>query len=130
MRDIKFRVWFKPPNNMKYANTMLYSSNDDLSLFWENGKLVLAFPKMFGGALIDEKYYDIMQWTSLKDKNDKDIYEGDIVLLNKKDMLKTIVKFESGKFIMSYKTQDYDSYYTFGDDNSVREVIGNIYENK
>jgi uncharacterized phage protein (TIGR01671 family) len=55
MREIKFRAWIKDSERMNYSFTILenpYIPNDEVVL---------------------------MQYTGLKDKNGKEIYEGDII---------------------------------------------------
>lgn len=65
MREIKFRAWDKQHNCFtKYPFVI---SNEGL-----------VFKEYVGGGKI-EKYYEIMQFTGLPDKNGKEIYEGDIV---------------------------------------------------
>ena len=69
------------------------------------------------------------QYTGLKDKNDVDIYVGDIVRLKDKNgkIGNVIVGFEDGAFIV-FKGMAYRNISFYNTDEL--EVIGNINENK
>lgn len=106
MREIKFRAWDNHSHKMIYIQ-------DEL-------------PKYRG--------FEIMQFTGLKDKNGKEIFEGDIVEFCTKWEFPQRFK---GQVIYFPESMQYgfsengESYYDFTDieNPEILEVIGNIYEN-
>lgn len=109
-REIKFRAWDK-----KY---MYY----DLDYLQSRGSIVLGgMGDCFDlSSEIDLEHVKLMQSTGLKDKNGKEIYEGDIVKheYNKgqSDVFFDLGRFQPFSYLGSYMGSEY-------------EVIGNIYEN-
>ena len=101
-REIKFRAWDREIKKMTKPFSP-WQMADALSI------------RLFDGRMIP------MQYTGLKDKNGKEIYEGDIVSNNLKEQ--GIVKWEGIGF-------DWGDDFSKGKgDTDEIEVIGNIYEN-
>lgn len=133
MRQIKFRVW--DPTNKRMIR-FDHNDLDDYYLeldFWNDTELVTIEEKGGWQPYMNKEYVEgaiLLQYTGLKDKNDKEIYEGDIIQF-------TVNKF-SGNGIEKIVKKG-DVYYTEDMTLSVygwilarvnsREVIGNIYEN-
>lgn len=122
-RNIKFRVWSEDENGfLKYIDG--YSPNF----------LRVARATSFGSEWLDVKKDNLFieQFTGIKDKNDKEIYEGDFVECHDKlgysGKIYGIVKFDSeyGAFRIAFS----DIFaWTFYQIQGEVEVIGNIREN-
>lgn len=116
-REIKFRVYDKEKN------------------MWTNFKIldnIMYFMDKNTGVWFHEKYkakerFALMQYTGIKDKNDVEIYEGDIVILNDaEEENRCVVKYKYGSYILV----DGDLRENLSNvENRFLEVIGNIYEN-
>lgn len=107
MREIKFRIWDKIDKFMSGPFEVI-----DLA----------------GTKRIDEnlqRHSVYMQYTGLKDKNGKEIFEGDIVLYTDfggdKNHLVVEWSENDGAFLFGWVRTDYAI--------SKGEVVGNIYEN-
>ena len=127
MREIKFRAWNENTKTMWWFDLMwgdfCYGMGyigmlpiNEKERMWGNKENRIA---------IDPHDCNLMQHTGLKDKNEKEIYEGDICSDGKR--VGEIYYNESGAaFLFKYKIGSVTFSVGFG---SWFEVIGNIYEN-
>lgn len=127
MRQIKFRVWDSERKQMYNLSENRFS----FGLF--EGHRAISWEDVFA-----EQHEELipLQYTGLKDKNGREIYEGDVLHHHWNSghdhMLETtsFVKWQNGAFLVDDKKRaDWLlSMHTLAEWASV-EVIGNIYEN-
>lgn len=141
MREIKFRAWDKDCDVMVYSDQHNHSdyncnywfdiTNFNVSCTWnEEYEDIFGYPKERSGEIDN-----VMQYTGLKDKNGKEIYEGDILHLFGKGYHEGVdyngcVQFLDGGFCVTdgYKEWGLRRYDLSRCDLEL-EVVGNIYEN-
>ena len=128
MREIKFRG---------FSKNLIYNE-------WVYGDLVHYYTDEIYILPQNERYWDIPhdgdeiikesieQYTGLKDKDGKEIYEGDILELTYFDDSKNVMYVsynDSAKFVLIEQVKNLSINMEFFDKENM-EVIGNIYEDK
>jgi|SRR5580693_2063737 uncharacterized phage protein (TIGR01671 family) len=110
MREIKFRAWNKGDKVMIYD---------------------LNYPRIKHGFLVHYENDVLMQYTGLRDKNGKDIYEGDIVRYENFgfDPSNGECPFEIGEILFYDYQWTIDKEWINEFEMEKLEVVGNIYEN-
>lgn len=146
MREIKFRAWDKEHKTMKIPNEIDFLVVKAQSINWK-----------MQGCMSDlwlnnesESYcpieVELMQFTGLKDRNGKEIYEGDIVKTTS-ELMTNYGQDRTGKYKTEYFSIEYDTENAKWKERRLAdnwlaplgisqdiiskysEVIGNIYEN-
>ena len=131
MREIKFRAWLKDKREMcevlmiNFQKSYIGVKTKDYNIIqvgisWKYTQKVAWFDDV-----------ELMQYTGLKDKNGKEIYEGDV--LSKESYWGWFVGFEDGAFckvpLNEVQRLNWEHYRLIQDKISDWEIIGNIYEN-
>ena len=125
MREIKFRAWVKQDKRMIY----------DIHVGWGRHEYEDCF-----SDYLNNEHYVVMQYTGLKDKKGREIYEGDIV---KRGNMTGIAEFNTedmgscgccwpeffgAGFVI--RVEGSKEYFFGAMEIDECEVVGNIYENR
>ena len=129
MATLKYRAWDKEFKEMVVVNALILDEQV-IKATYKNGNVVKE----------DMKNYDIMQSSSLKDKDGNKIFAGDILKVTDKhggeDSWLEVVSYseEKAMFITDEINRDFKTpasplYSLFDTDLFIVEIVGNIYEN-
>lgn len=130
MSKVKFRAWDNVGKCMLDWNMICQTAFNRS----EEKTFGLMYRILTNQAQAGENYgFVVMLYTGLKDKNEKKIWEGDLISLSKYIYE---VRFEDGKFVGYHVNNDYgkwgDLHRLFDSDfkDCDWKVIGNIHENE
>jgi uncharacterized phage protein (TIGR01671 family) len=127
MREIKFRAWDKI--NKEMINFCEKGFEDFYTLeACNHGNGIYFLHDTEEKKELAGEDFELMQYTGLKDKNGKEIYEGDIVK-TKDGIFKVYWNHYVWAFDNPNKYIPFSSYDWKTLEEMVLEVIGNIYEN-
>ena len=125
MREIKFRAWLKEDKKMENVKTMDFTDKTIRCL--KKNEFINAY--LLRRVSFDD--VELMQYTGLNDKNDKEIYEGDILFFRDENTKYVVVWQDTAFIIKSIEIRKYSEKMCWLDDTEICcEIVGNIYENK
>lgn len=124
-KEIKFRAWDKETGKMHYQ---INKPRTDENI---NDELIIQFDCTGYSARTKNKYIGsdcLMQYTGLKDKNGKEIFEGDVVFSESNQYYKQD-EIVWDCYDMGWDIGKKDSWKLRSPMSSKTEIIGSIYEN-
>ena len=133
-RDIKYRVWDKTSDSMLYQDDFerveIDTKNKMVTLIAEEESDKSHYVLDYEDGIEAE----IMRYTGLKDKNGKEIYEGDIVSFYNDEEYRfkstnALVIYDSAAFMLEHKKLGKEYLGEIDIENMCIKIIGNIYEN-
>ena len=117
-REIKYRAWLKEEKKMVNVETMDFT--DKSMQYLEKNEIIDAY--LLRRMIFDD--IELMQNTGIKDKNDVEIYEDDIVW-NEYDEEYQVVVFDEGEYKLMGESHMQNLYNNL----DYIDIRGNIYEN-
>lgn len=117
----KFRAWLKEENKM-------IEPSDILSISFKLCEMTPNYLHGFEKEKYDFYDLELMQSTGFKDKNGKEIFEGDI-LGTKDGLLNGVVEYRADLGMFVNGLIRYNNFERLCNVANNREILGNIYEN-
>ena len=119
----RYRVWDKEFKEMVQVDALVFDEQI-IKATYKNGNVVKE----------DLKNYVLMQSTGLRDKNGKEIFEGDVLKVTNLSSWLEVVSFNNNKAMFVSKeakreVEETPLYDLFNTDIFEVEIIGNIYTN-
>lgn len=119
----RFRAWDKEYKEMVQVDALVFDEQI-IKATYKNGNVVKE----------DLKNYVLMQSTRLRDKNGKEIFEGDVLKVTNLSSWLEVVSFNKDKAMFvsketKRKVEETPLYDLFNTDIFEVEIIGNIYTN-
>lgn len=127
MRIIKFRVWNKISKEMSFFDTPMF----ELACSCRTSESHVKFANLKADKIMLGGYSEPMQYTGLKDKNDVEIFESDIVKDKNGSFGQLIYDDENMSFAIGTGVK-YNGWLhpcASGAHASSIKVIGNVFEN-
>ena len=129
MKEIKFRTWNKKDKKMQLISVKIQRMSYHNELI-----LCPSWGYDYGNMTYNndsENFSELMQFTGVFDKDGKEIYEGDIIQNDWKDVFK--IDFIEGAFVL-HEDDGLDFFFNQDDSDRLYDclhltVIGNIYQN-
>ena len=116
---IKFRAWHNELGRMMSISDMWFNV-DSLGEIGLNDAVMNDYITVYPDEI------KLMQSTGLKDKNGKEIFEGDIVSIDTDEFDLLFIKYESGIY---WLMDDEECVEHLSDYYKYVSIVGNIYEN-
>ena len=120
MREIKFRIWDKKLKEMNYQSLEDLCEDD----YWYDGETDVW--SVLHDCNSKQKRFVIGQYTGLKDKNGKEIYEGDILIDDEDEI--AIVRYSEADAMFEIIVDNIVTNFS-NESSEWWRIIGNIHDN-